>query len=189
MFVKLPTGECFRVLQKDENRVWVISCEGTGLPLCLYPEEFESAQRTEAPEGYTEGLTEPRTAAAERRYQLIRPAVEDARCITDADFRSALFKTIAEENGTTVRRVRNLYCSYLATGCLIKKKPRERTLRPEFDEAIRRYYFTAKRNSLRTAYELMLLERYTNGSAELREGIPSWDSFRQYYRIFPDCSD
>lgn len=184
MFIEMPTGERFRVLQKEEQRAWVISCEGKELPFCIYAEELETAKRIAAPQDYADSFTEQRTAAAEKRYQLIRPAVEDTRCITDADFRSALFKTIAEENNTTARRVRNLYCAYLATGCLMKKKPRERVVRAEFDHAIRKYYFTAKRNSLRTAYELMILERYTNTNAELVETVPSWDSFRQYYNRY-----
>lgn len=184
MFIVMPTGERFRVLLKEEQCVWVISCEGKELPFCIYAEELETAKRIAAPQDYADSLTEQRTAAAEKRYQLIRPAVEDARCIRDADFRSALFKSIAEENNTTARRVRNLYCAYLATGCLVKKKPRERVVKAEFDDAIRKYYFTAKRNSLRTAYELMILERYTNTNAELVETVPSWDSFRQYYNRY-----
>lgn len=44
----------------------------------------------------------------------------------------------------------------------------------------RKYYFSAKRNSLRTAYELFILENYTNKGV-LADEIPSWSSFRLYY--------
>lgn len=91
-----------------------------------------------------------------------------------------MFKTIAAEHGTTEKRLQRLYYNYLAHGCLTRSKPREPVTRRDFDDAIRKYYFSAKRNSLRTAYELFLLERYTNNGA-VDESAPSWNSFRLYY--------
>ena len=57
---------------------------------------------------------------------------------------------------------------------------RESVRRPDYEAAIRKYYFSAKRNSLRTAYELYILENYTNKGV-LADEIPSWSSFRLYY--------
>jgi len=121
-----------------------------------------------------------RSNAQQRRYDLLRPALDDVRCITDEAYRAGMFRQIAAENHTTARRLRRLYHSYLAWGSLTKSKPRESVKRTEFEDAIRKYYFSAKRNSLRTAYELFILENYTNMGV-LDDKIPSWDSFRLYY--------
>ena len=67
-----------------------------------------------------------------------------------------------------------------ARGSLTRSKPRESVRKPDYEAAIRKYYFSAKRNSLRTAYELYILENYTNKGV-LADEIPSWSSFRLYY--------
>ena len=181
MFIEMRSGERFNVLLRDWEGSWVISYDECQQPFFMDRALFQLAKRIPAPEEYTANFLEKRTEAAQRRYELIRPALLDERCITDERHRNALFKKIAEENRTTVNRVRKLYCNYLATGCLTQKRPRGRVVREEYDDAIRKYYFSAKRNSLRTAYELMILERYTNISGKLKEDIPTWDSFRHYY--------
>lgn len=181
MFVELPSGERFHVLLRDEDGAWVISYDECQLPVFMDRAAFGQTKRIATPEEYLECFQEKRTAAAQKRYELIYTALREKRCITDDRYRSALFKKIAEGSGTTVSRVRKLYCNYLATGSLMRKKPRERTVREDYDAAIRKYYFSAKRNSLRTTYELMILERYTNTAGALQEDIPTWDSFKHYY--------
>ena len=59
---------------------------------------FQEAKRIPAPEDYTENFLEQKTDAAQKRYELIFPALQEERCITDERYRNALFKKIAEEN-------------------------------------------------------------------------------------------
>ena len=184
MFIEMRSGERFNVLLRDWKGAWVISYDDCQQPFFMDRELFQLAKRIPAPEGYTENFLGTRTEAAQERFELICPALREERCITDESYRNALFKKIAEENKTTVARIRRLYCNYLATGSLMQKKPRGRIVRVEYDDAIRKYYFSAKRNSLRTTYELMILERYTNTKGTLKEDIPTWDSFRQYYNRY-----
>lgn len=181
MFIEMQSGERFNVLLKEESGAWVISYDKYGMPTFLDMESFQLTRRVPAPEEYIANFMAQRTEAAKARYELIRPALQEERCITDASYRSTLFKKIAEENHTTVKRLRKLYYNFLATGSLVQRKPRERAVRQEFDDAIRKYYFSAKRNSLRAAYEMMILERYTNTEGKLKEEIPSWSSFSHYY--------
>lgn len=184
MFVEMRSGERFHVLLRDWDGAWVISYDKCQQPFFVDREVFQEAKRIPAPEEYTENLLEKRTEAAQRRYELISPALRDERCITDESYRNALFKKIAEENKTTVNRIRRLYCNYLATGGLTQKKPRERVIRAEYDDAIRKHYFSAKKNSLRITYELMILDRYTNTDGKLKEDVPTWDSFRMYFNRY-----
>lgn len=179
MFVRIA-GARFRVLQQDAGGAWVIAYDEYQMPVYINRDELECAERITAPEEYVRNRERPMSAAQQQRYDMLRPALDDARCITDEAHRAEVFAAIAREHNTTVRRLRRLYHAYLARGSLTKSKPREIIRRTDFEAAIRKYYFSAKRNSLRTAYELFILENYTNKGV-LADQIPSWSSFRLYY--------
>ena len=179
MFVRI-SGARFRVLRQDAGGAWVIAYDEYQMPVYVNRGELERAERIAAPEEYVRNRERPMSAAQRQRYDMLRPALEDDRCITDEAHRTEVFAAIAREHNTTVRRLRRLYHAYLARGSLTKSKPREIIRRTDFEAAIRKYYFSAKRNSLRTAYELFILENYTNKGV-LADEIPSWSSFRLYY--------
>ena len=179
MFVRI-SGARFRVLQQDAGGAWVIAYDEYQMPVYINRDELERAERIAAPEEYVRNRERPMSAAQRQRYDLLRLALEDDRCITDEAHRTEVFAAIAREHNTTVRRLRRLYHAYLARGSLTRSKPRESVRRPDYEAAIRKYYFSAKRNSLRTAYELFILENYTNKGV-LADQIPSWSSFRLYY--------
>ena len=179
MFVRI-SGERFRVLRQDAGGAWVIAYDEYQMPVYVNRGELERAERIAAPEEYVRNRERPMSAAQRQRYDMLRPALEDDRCITDEAHRTEAFAAIAREHNTTARRLRRLYHAYLARGSLTRSKPRESVRRPDYEAAIRKYYFSAKRNSLRTAYELFILENYTNKGVLVDE-IPSWSSFRLYY--------
>lgn len=179
MFVRI-SGARFRVLRQDAGGAWVIAYDEYQMPVYVNRGELERAERIAAPEEYVRNRERPMSAAQRQRYDMLRPALEDDRCITDEAHRTEAFAAIAREHNTTARRLRRLYHAYLARGSLTKSKPRESVRKPDYEAAIRKYYFSAKRNSLRTAYELFILENYTNKGVLVDE-IPSWSSFRLYY--------
>ena len=179
MFVQIGE-ERFNVIQREAEGAWVISYDNYQMPVFADQETMQSAQRIATPEEYVRNMTREPTAAMEIRMELIRPLLEEPKCISDAALRRTTIKKIAEEQSTTQRRIRHLYYSYLAHGSLVKAKPRQVQRNPEFDNAIRKHYLSAKRNSLKTAYELFLLENYTN-AGKLAQEIPSWPCFRAYY--------
>ena len=179
MFVRI-SGERFRVLRQDAGGAWVIAYDEYQMPVYVNRGELERAERISAPEEYVRNRERPMSAAQQQRYDMIRPALDDTRCITDEAHRTEVFAAIAREHNTTARRLRRLYHAYLARGSLTKSKPRESIRRPDYEAAIRKYYFSAKRSSLRTAYELFILDSYTNKGV-LADEIPSWSSFRLYY--------
>ena len=179
MFVRI-SGARFRVLRQDAGGAWVIAYDEYQMPVYINRDELECAERIAAPEEYVRNRERPMSAAQQQRYDMLRPALDDARCITDEAHRTEVFAAIAREHNTTARRLRRLYHAYLARGSLTKSKPREIIRRTDFEAAIRKYYFSAKRNSLRTAYELFILDSYTNKGV-LADEIPSWSSFRLYY--------
>lgn len=180
MFINLD-GEIYRVLLGGDTGAWVISCDVYTMPEYMDRQHLERAERIQTPEEFVMNRRRKMTDAQAKRYDLIKPLLTDPLCITDEKRRNEVLDTIANEAKTTKRRLCRLFYSYLARGCLVQSKPRQTIEREDFDRAIRKYYFSAKRNSLRTAYELFILEYYSENGV-VSEDAPSWDSFRHYYQ-------
>ena len=103
-------------------------------------------------------------------------------CISDKTLRYKMAAEAAQQHQTTTRRILRLYYRYLATGRLTQKRTQQASKSNQMIErAIRRYYFGAKRLSLRSAYEMMLLEDYVGPDGRLDSDAPTWSKFRHYY--------
>ncbi len=108
MFVRI-SGARFRVLRQDAGGAWVIAYNEYQMPIYIDRDELERAERIAAPEEYVRNRERPMSAAQQQRYDLLRPALEDDRCITDEAHRTEVFAAIAREHNTTARRLRRLY--------------------------------------------------------------------------------
>ena len=108
MFVRIA-GARFRVLQQDAGGAWVIAYDEYQMPVYINRDELECAERITAPEEYVRNRERPMSAAQRQRYDMLRPALEDDRCITDEAHRTEAFAAIAREHNTTARRLRRLY--------------------------------------------------------------------------------
>ena len=179
MFINM-SGERFCVLLQGDTGAWAIPYDYYGMPIYIDKQHMDRVERITAPEEYVVNKGREMTNAQQKRYQILEPILNDSRCITDAEHRQGMIDALALEARTTKRRLYRLFYNYHAHGCLTQRKPRESKAKKEFDAAIRKYYFSAKRNSLRMAYELFVLENYTN-NGDIEGEVPSWNSFRQYY--------
>lgn len=180
MFINLD-GEVFHVLLQGEVGAWVISCDVYGMPVYLDQQHLERAERIPTPEEYVRNRQRKISEPQKERFQIIEEMVKDPLCITDEDHRRERARAAAETYQTSTRRVNQLYYRFFAHGCLTKSRPGQVVVRKDFDAAIQKYYFSAKRNSLRTAYELFILENYTNNGTVSRDA-PTWSSFKHYYQ-------
>ena len=120
-----------------------------------------------------------------KRMELLEGIVDDPECIMDRDKRNEKIRESADRNHTTLRRLQMLYYRALAGRPLVEERvlpPKEETQeQKDFSWAVEEFYFSAKKMSLRSAYDLMLLSRYTDQDGRLVEGAPSWYSFRHYF--------
>lgn len=178
-FVQRPTGETFRVLLESEQGLWLISHLEPAAP--LFVTSAEDLERIETPASFLEARQRTLTQAEEQRLALIRPILDNERCIVDRECRLNMVKEIAANTKTTTKRVLRIFYRYLARGELGSYPKREQKKRPDFDWAIQHFYYSAKRFSLRAAYDMMLVQKYTNRNGQLLADAPSWDSFQHYY--------
>ena len=96
---------------------------------------------------------------------MIRPLTEERACISQIRSCAAAWQSrIAQEHAYRIKkRVLRLYYIFLAHGTIQLKrkalKPKREEQKKIFAAAIERYYLSAKRPSLRDAYDCLLLER------------------------------
>lgn len=187
MFLKI-NEERFRVLMENENGVWIISYDNPSVPVYVYEQVLKKYERIETPRGYIDGKKRENLSQAEKRRQsMIRPLLMNANYIFDKKLRREEAIKIAKDYNTTEKRILRLYYMYLARGTTRKEKEKgsksekNKREKEEFDWAIKKYYFSAKRISLRDAYDMLILEKYRDQDGQLKENIPTWSSFRHFY--------
>jgi len=175
-------GERYRVLLHDEFALWLISFDSPAQPFCVVSSEMSEFQRVETPEDFECG-DRMTSMAQQTRLQLIQPLLDAGPIgITERQQRGQIARQIATEQHTSERRILRLYYKYLATGRLTAPKKRELVNNEIYDWAIKTFYFSAKRLSLRGTYEMMLLRKFTNVPADGSAAAPpTWLSFRSYF--------
>ena len=178
MFIEM-NGEVFRVLKELEGGgCYVISTTCPTSIIFIDMAAFERAERVVAPESFSNS-----GKADSSRLQMIQPLLEDEGCITDRGRLLEVAGKVAAAKGTTKKRILRLFHNYLGTGrtTLGREVKREQERNPIFDAAIRKFYFSAKRLSLKESYALMLAESFTEEHGSLKQERPSFNSFRHYF--------
>lgn len=120
------------------------------------------------------------------RYTMITPILP---FIADDKIRSKLICSIAEDHQVSKQTIRNylcLYLSYLDISVLAPKKRKEDRELTQDEKNIRwalnKFFYTTKKQSLMTAYTMMLKEKYCDSMGVLAEEYPSFYQFRYFYR-------
>ena len=156
-------GEIYRVLLENTDTFWLISFDNPmERPFCITASELSSFYRVPEPQDFA--LEEQDiSSAAQQRLALIQPLLDrDMNAVTDRQLRLSIAKDIAKRQNTTARRILRLYYRYLATGQVIFSKNWEVTVNDTYEWAIKPLYFSAKRFSLRAAYDMTLVQKYTD---------------------------
>jgi len=180
-------SERYKVILTTENGKWLISFDNPSAPIFSIDENMRNYEKIETPKEYIENIEFEElnlSKAEERRYAMIEPLLSDDIYIYDKSSRNELAKKCAESFGTTKKRVLRLYFQYMAKRTLIKRKNStvsNNDKYKEFDWAIKKYYFSAKRISIKTTYDMLLLEKYMNEDGLLVDNAPTWNSFRHYF--------
>ena len=120
------------------------------------------------------------------RYTIIAPALP---FIADDKMRSAMIRSTAIEHEVSKQTIRNYLCLYLAHMDIAVLAPKVRVLHEELTEdkknmrwALNKFFYTKHKNSLMTAYTMMLKEKYCNAVGKLASEYPSFYQFRHFYR-------
>lgn len=132
-----------------------------------------------------EELTPEQCKVMHERYTLIAPVLP---FIHKEAQRSAMITQMAELNSVSKQTIRKYLCLYLTYQRMEVLAPpahqRERELSDterNFRWALNKFYYTQRKHSLPTAYNLMLKEKYIDATGQLIPGYPPFHRFKYYY--------
>ena len=184
-----------RVLDFQDDRILMIDCIKRKMPVCVKTELLESYSECSNEEIFeitgirivdVDALDADQRKVMHERYTMIAPIVS---FISDDKMRSKLICSIAEEHKVSKQTVRNylcLYLSYLDVTILAPKKRKDEKELTQDEKNIRwalnKFFYTTKKQSLMTAYTMMLKEKYCDAMGVLAEEYPSFYQFRYFYR-------
>lgn len=171
------------VLSESELLKVYSQCSGKELFVCT---DNELLKATGFTNGDIDALDADQRRVMHERYTMIAPVLP---FISDDKMRSKLICSIAEDHHVSKQTVRNylcLYLSYLDVSVLAPKKrkdDRELTQNEKHMRwALNKFFYTTKKQSLMTAYTMMLKEKYCDAMGVLAEEYPSFYQFRYFYR-------
>lgn len=165
-------GEHIRVLLCGEEQCYVVSCQHFRMPYPVASDLLAELQPVPA-EAYSvfvldEDITNRQREGRNRKLDLIAPLLVDT-CIYDKSHRNEVVRRIAAEHGIARRTLLQYlwrYWVYQSKNALLpaeRPAPEQHELTAD-EKAIRwalnKYYYTPQRQSLQTAYKMMLRAKY-----------------------------
>lgn len=187
-------NQFMRVLKVQEDRVFVIDCVKRLIPKwedenCL--EGFVECEEQELLDYLGKSFEEPEEMSEKdrmvmhERFQMIYGAVTFSH---NSFLRNEAINVIEEEYGISRNTIKHYLCEYLAFSdirALAPKKREEKVLTDDEKNmrwALNKFYYNINRNSLKTAYTLMLKNKYCDAEGKLLENYPSYYQFRYFFR-------
>ncbi len=182
-----------RILDIQDDRILMIDCVKHTMPVWVESELLEFYVGCSNEELFeitgiriVDALDADQRKVMHERYTMIAPVLS---FMSDDKMRSKLICSIAEEHKVSKQTVRNYLCLYLSyldvTVLAPKKHQNERELTQDevhMRWALNKFFYTTKKQSLMTAYTMMLKEKYCDASGVLSVEYPSFYQFRYFYR-------
>lgn len=176
----------YRILEENVTMALVIDCTHETMPCWMLKTELEDMKPAELPLE-DRILSRKDKQVMHQRFSMICPILPH---IGKKKERSTRIREAAEKYNVSVQSIRKYLIQYLVAQDIEALAPKERIYAERAltkDEknirwALNRYFYNMNKNSLKTAYRIMLKERYCNASGVLTESYPSFYQFRYYYR-------
>ena len=191
----------FRVLEIQENKIFVIDCVNRTMPqwrdmdfLVGYSQITEQNLQSDTNICFPEvdSLNLQNKKFMYEHYTLIAGVLP---FVSDDNQRNNVISKIALDRGVTKKTIRKYLCLYLTyqnIAVLVPLSlllPNEKNVSKELSQdeknfrwALNRFYYNKNKNSLNTAYTLMLKEKYCNDCGVLLSEYPTFNQFRYFYR-------
>ena len=192
------SGEHIRVLLPMDSESYVVDCQHFRMPYAVSHAQLAKTEPLQTKD-YTVFVLDEDISAAQRkerdrRLALIQPLIADT-CIYDKRHRNELLRGILAQNSVNRRTVLLYlwrYWVYQSKNALL---PQERTAKEAraltaderiFRWALNKFFYTPQRQSLQTAYKMMLQAKYCDARGRLLPQRPTFWQFRYFYRQHRD---
>lgn len=183
-------GRIIRVLKANDDKAFVIDCMKETMPEYMRLQELEEYVLVTDCKYNAEVDLETLPAEIKRvayeRYTLIAGILPH---IEDKSMRTNQIEAVAVDSGMSKQTIRKYLCKYLVyqNVAALAPKPKEKQKELSQDEknmrwALNKFFYNKNKNSLKTAYTLMLKNKYCDDSGNLQSEYPSYYQFRYFYR-------
>ena len=176
----------FRILKIKGDKVLVVNCERNIVPKWINISETQKCNVVSDFKLPSIDELEPnQRKVAYERYGLIAPIIP---FISDNRERNYVISKVSEEQGIgkqTVKYYLWLYLVYQNITALAPQKKEDIPLTVDQKNirwALNKFYYNSRKNTLKTAYTLMLKNKYCDSLGELYETYPTFDQFKYFYR-------
>ena len=194
----IENGEHIRILLCSEEQCYAVSCQHFRMPFLLSAHELKG-MKSISDEEYTiftidDDISAAQRCERDRRFALIKPLLDNA-CIYDKPHRNEIVNQIVGEHDVSRRTILQYLWKYwvyqsknilLPTGRMSVKSREltadEKTIR----WALNKYYYTPQKQSLQTAYKMMLRAKFCDAQGQLKSNYPTFWQFRYYFRQHRD---
>lgn len=185
-----------RILKIQPDKILIIDCIKKTMPVWVESSALDSFsgctgevlnEVTNFTAADIDALDADQRKAMYDRYTLIAPSLP---FIADERIRSKVISSTAIEHNISKQTIRSYLCLYLAYMNITALAPRKRLdddAELTQDEknirwALNKFFYTTKKQSLMTAYTMMLKEKYCDSMDVLSNAYPSFYQFRYFYR-------
>ena len=185
----------YRILDSNDDYVFVIDCVKSTMPKWIKAEEIENYDRcTEEELLALADMTVPdiKTLSLNEQKHInekFNVIAEILPCVSDNKTRTQKIKESALAHNLNKQTVRKYLCLYLVYQTRTVFLPKKNENRPELSQdeknmrwALNKFFYTQNKNSLKTAYIFMLKNKYCDENGELAENYPTFYQFRYFYR-------
>lgn len=192
LFYNTKTKEIFRILDSKDSEVLVINCTKKQMP---YWTEFDSISScrliTEDELQDMTGIHFQKLTVPSKEYRYVQERFSLISniipIIGNKSKRTQMIRIISETNNCSKQTIKNILCQYLIYQSITALAPQKNNKKElTTDEknmrwALNKFFYTKNKNSLSTAYVMMLKEKYTDEYNNLLPH-PTIHQFRYFYR-------
>lgn len=185
--IKTDSG-IFRILSIDSKKVLAIDCKKKTMPQffsCDFFNDGDTLNSISSDYLDFDKLSPADRKIAQQRYTMIAGAVT---VLDDIKQRNLMIEKSTAQFGVSKQTLRTYLCTYLVyqdIAALAPKHSKEKELTVDQKNmrwALNKFFYTRNKNSLSTAYTMMLKTKYCDDYGVLLPEYPSFNQFRYFYR-------
>ena len=187
------TGLTVRVLVLDDLASWVVDCDRCRMPFVLDDLILAYMEHVDEAEYHTfytdEELNERQKTIRDTRFAIVQPLLAP-EYVTNKTERNQLINNLSLEHSVSAKTIKTylwrVWVGQSPNALLPAKRITKDASQLTLDQkhirwALNKFYYCTKRHSLKTAYALMLKEKYTDALGVLQEPFPTYYQFRYFF--------
>ena len=184
-----------RILEIKDDKAFIIDCKKRNIPKwteinCIENNhiiseiELQKYTATQIPD--IETLDAKSKSIMNERYTIISTILP---YVSDFKMRNKIINNIILENNISRQSIINYLCLFLSFQNKVVLAPKSYIFKKTLDYneknfrwALNKYFYNQNKNSLKTAYTIMLKEKYCSKEGLLNPQYPTFNQFRYFYR-------